>query len=114
VNWKHWEVRLLVRIDSPIENRALDFTCCDIEAEIIARNIVALTQIVCDNEAAHSQHVWNTYYHVFIDPATMDTLQAHVKNLLEAAQSLDAWHLSKYGSFIRFCDEGTFTAVVRL
>lgn len=100
--------------DSSLDNRAIDFTCCDIEAEIIARNVVALTHIICDKEDAHNQHVWNIYYHVFIDPATMATLQAHVKDLLDAARSFDEWHRSKYSTFIRFCDEGTFTAVVRL
>lgn len=51
---------------------------------------------------------------MFIDPESMTALQAHVKKLLESVQSIEAWNSSKYSSLIRFCDDSTFTAVVRL
>lgn len=55
LKWKTWGNQGSAK--SPTENRTLDFTCCDIEAEIIARNIVALTFIVSDKEGAHNEYL---------------------------------------------------------
>ncbi|KAJ8107080.1 hypothetical protein OPT61_g9112 [Boeremia exigua] len=97
-----------------VHDRKLDFTCCDIEAEIIARNTVILTLIADDKEGAHFKHAWNIYYHVFLDTESMSVLRAHVKSLLHYAQSLEGWRQSPYASLIHFCDEGTLKAVVEL
>lgn len=95
-------------------HRKLDFTCCDIEAEIIARNTIILTLIADDEEGVLSQHLWNIYYHIFLNKGSMEVLQTHVKNLLKCSQSLQDWNLGPYASRVRFCDEGTFQAVVKL
>lgn len=97
-----------------LDHRKLDFTCCDIEAEIIARNTVILTLIADDKGGALSQHLWNIYYHVFLNKGSMEVLQTHVKNVLKYSQSLQNWDLGPHASLIRFCDEGTFQAVVKL
>ncbi|KAH6639130.1 hypothetical protein C7974DRAFT_421742 [Boeremia exigua] len=105
---------LFTTFSGAASDRKLDFTCCDLEAEIIARNAVALTLIANDAEGSHFQQVWNIYYHVFIDDESMQTLQAHVKSLLRHAQSLETWKQGPHASLIRFCDETTFEAVVKL
>ena len=66
-----------------LDHRKFDFTCCDIEAEIIARNTVILTLIADDKGGALSQHLWNIYYHVFLNKGSMKVLQTHVKNVLK-------------------------------
>jgi hypothetical protein len=96
------------------DNRALDFTCCDIEAEIIACNIVILTLIADDKDSSLSQLLWNIYYHVFLNKGAMEVLQTHVKSLLKHSQSLQNWNAGPYSSLIRFYDKGTFQAVVKL
>ena len=97
-----------------LDHRKLDFTCCDIEAEIIARNTVILTLIADDEDGALSQHLWNIYYHVFLNKGSMNVLQTHVKSLLKHSQSIQSCNFGLYSSLIRFCDEGTFQAVVKL
>ena len=97
-----------------LDKRMLDFTCCDIDAEIIARNIIILTLIVEEKDGAQSQHLWNIYYHIFLSTSSMEVLQTHVKSLLNHSQSLQNWNAGPYSSLIRFCDKGTFQAVVKL
>ncbi|KAF2124344.1 hypothetical protein P153DRAFT_400973 [Dothidotthia symphoricarpi CBS 119687] len=94
--------------------RTLDFTCCDIEAETIARNVLILTLILDDVKGVHIQQIWNVYYHVFIDADSLALLQGQAEKLLGHAASLDIWHSSPYGKNIRFCDSTTFRNVVKL
>jgi hypothetical protein len=97
-----------------INNRKLDFTCCDLEAEIIARNVLALTLILDDVKSSNVQRIWNIYYHVFIDNDSFTLLQAQAEKLLQYAQSQREWENSTYGSIISFCDNTTFDDVVKL
>ncbi|KAF2655008.1 hypothetical protein K491DRAFT_704879 [Lophiostoma macrostomum CBS 122681] len=92
--------------------RKLDYTCCDIEAEVIARNILAYTLIVDDTNP--SQILWALYYQVIIDEETQKCLQAQAKKLLGFADSVDTWHNGPYGALIRFCDSTTLQEVVKL
>jgi hypothetical protein len=62
--------------DQASDNRKLDFTCCDLEAEIIARNILALTLILDDTKGARVRQLWNIYYHVFLDTESAKLLQS--------------------------------------
>ncbi|KAF1937809.1 hypothetical protein EJ02DRAFT_505767 [Clathrospora elynae] len=69
-------------------SRQIDFTCCDIEAEIIARNILALTLIIDDAEGVRVLQLWNIYYH------------AQAKKLLAHAESMNNWDQSSYASSV--------------
>jgi hypothetical protein len=95
-------------------DRKLDFTCCDIEAEIIARNAVFLTLIIDDPEDVRGIDLWKLYYHVFIDAVTQSILQIHAKKLLAHSGSLKLWDQSPYADTVRFCDETTLENVVEL
>lgn len=96
------------------DKRKLDFTCCDIETEIIARNTVILTLVMENKDGARTQHLWNIYCHVFLNKSSMEVLQTHVKSLLKHSKSLRNWNDGPYSSLVRFCDDGTFQAVVKL
>ncbi|KAF2034802.1 hypothetical protein EK21DRAFT_55723 [Setomelanomma holmii] len=100
--------------DKHAGSRQLDFTCCDIEAEIIARNILALTLIIDDAEGGRVPYLWNIYYHVFIDVDTLSLIQAQAKKLLALAKSMNDWDQSSYASVIRFCDSITLKSVSKL
>lgn len=89
--------------DSSTDNRKLDFTCCDIEAEIID-----------DTQGVRVQQLWNLYYHVFIDNETFKLLVAETRKLLDHSKSLTDWEQGPYASLVRFGDTTTFANVVRL
>ncbi|KAL1798263.1 hypothetical protein ACET3X_002300 [Alternaria dauci] len=80
------------------DNRKLDFTCCDIEAEIIARNILALTLILDDISGTRSASL----------------LQSQSKKLVKLAQSLKSSDEGPYSTIIRFCDSVTLKNTVKL
>ncbi|KAI4672937.1 uncharacterized protein J4E78_001440 [Alternaria triticimaculans] len=96
------------------DDRKLDFTCCDIEAEIIARNVLALTLILDDTKGTRVRQLWNLYYHIFIDGESAGVLRSQSKKLLELAHSLKSWNEGPYGSTIRFCDSTTLENVTKL
>jgi hypothetical protein len=96
------------------DDRKLDFTCCDIEAETIARNVLALTLILDDVKSSNVQRLWSIYYHVFIDTESFTLLQAQAVKLLGYAQSQRKWETSPYGLIVCFCDSTTLAKVVKL
>ncbi|KAF2823611.1 hypothetical protein CC86DRAFT_422601 [Ophiobolus disseminans] len=95
-------------------SRKLDFTCCDIEAEIIARNILALTLIIDDAEGIRTPVLWNIYYHVFINLDALHLIQTQAKKLLTHTKSMEIWQQSKYANIVRFCDSTTLKSVAKL
>jgi hypothetical protein len=100
--------------DNLSHERKLDFTCCDLEPEIIARNVLVLTVILDDTKSFNAQLLWNIYYHVFIDTDSIALLQAQAERLLGYAKSQRVWQDCPYGTMIHFCDSGTLASVVKL
>jgi hypothetical protein len=100
--------------DIVIGDRKFDFTCCDLEAEIIARNVIALTLIIDDTDGVRTPQVWNIYYHVFIDAEASSLLQAQAKKLLAHSDTIVKWEQSPYAAFVRFCDTTTLENVAKL
>ncbi|KAH9860998.1 hypothetical protein IAQ61_010734 [Plenodomus lingam] len=96
-----------------LDTRTLDFTCCDLEAEIIARNILALSIIVDDTEGERILQLWNIYYHVFLDTESAALLHSQAQKLLSTAGSMQAWTNGPYGRLIRFCDSATLEAMAK-
>ncbi|OJJ43643.1 hypothetical protein ASPZODRAFT_74025 [Penicilliopsis zonata CBS 506.65] len=91
--------------------RNLDITCCDIETEILARNIVLYTLILKDTHDRTARKIWNIYYHIFLDKDSLKLLRRHAAALVEEGDTLEEWHQGKYGKIIRFSDSGTFARV---
>ncbi|KAF1944977.1 hypothetical protein EJ02DRAFT_509908 [Clathrospora elynae] len=96
------------------DDRKLDFTCCDLLAEIIARNTLILTLVLDDATGARTQQLWNIYYHVFIDNESLRILQTQAKNLLKHALSLETWEQGPYSRLVTFSDSITFANVIKL
>lgn len=92
----------------------LDFTCCDITSEIIARNIIALSIIIDDVKGERVQQLWNIYYHVFLDTTSAKLLRSQAQKLLRAAGSLQQWADGPYAELLRFCDGTTLNVVAKL
>jgi hypothetical protein len=100
--------------DHDAEDRKLDFTCCDLEAEIIARNILALTLSLDDTKGTCVRQLWNIYYHVFLDGESASLLRSQSQKLLKLAHSLKSWNEGPYGTIIRFCDSITLEKATML
>ncbi|THH20277.1 hypothetical protein EW146_g1035 [Bondarzewia mesenterica] len=80
----------------------LDFTCCDIEPAIIARNILLFT-LIADGEASITGLVWDIFYDFYLSRAALALLTKHCQKLVELSNSLNSWHNSKYGVYLRIC-----------
>ncbi|KAF2816886.1 uncharacterized protein BDZ99DRAFT_513155 [Mytilinidion resinicola] len=89
-------------------HRALDFTCCDIEAAIIARNILLFSMISEDSALIQNEILWNIYYHFYLDGKSLASLASHSEKLLAAAKTFNDWHNSEHGRTLKFCDTNTF------
>src|SRR5436190_3799739 len=76
-----------------------------------ARNILLLSLIVNDSNGRRYDDNWKIYYHLYLDQDHLDSLRAQAKKLHGLSFSLETWHKSKYGRYIRFCDFGTLTKV---
>lgn len=86
--------------DTNSDNRKLDFTCCDFEPAVIARNILLLTLISDGVHAKTSQNLWNIFYHFFLDEHSLALLHTQSRQLADASTSLDTWNASKYSHFL--------------
>ncbi|KAK5661571.1 hypothetical protein OQA88_9666 [Cercophora sp. LCS_1] len=90
-----------------LPKRKLDITCCDIEENIIARNILVLSLILDGNDVATPEQIWRIYYNLYLDDNDMQILNNQAQQLLGRSLTLDEWHDSRYGEVIRICDTDT-------
>ncbi|GBE84710.1 hypothetical protein SCP_0606900 [Sparassis crispa] len=91
--------------------RKLDFTCCDFEPAILARNVILLTMLV--DKLPVTTVVWNIFYHMYLDKQSMTVLTEHCKKLISISDTLQHWNDSRYGTFIKMCTEYTLAEIRR-
>lgn len=84
--------------------RTLDFTCCDIEPAILARNVVLFTLII---EQASAAELWELFYHFYVTGKSLITLRDQATRLLDASESIEKWASSPYGTYVRFVNQDT-------
>lgn len=80
----------------------LDFTACDMEPSIIARNVI-LYKLLLDNN--DPKVTWSLFYGRMIDNHCLHTLKNCADDLLSIGSTLDQWNQSSFGQKIQFCDE---------
>ncbi|KAF9534667.1 hypothetical protein CPB83DRAFT_802755 [Crepidotus variabilis] len=104
---------ILYTLHAGLDNatRKLDFTCCDIEPAILARNILLLTLI---SDGSSSDINWRIFYHFFLDDEALQHLLAQCKLLLSFSTNLITWNASKYGQFLRFCSAQSLADIRRM
>ncbi|KAI0090446.1 hypothetical protein BDY19DRAFT_888350 [Irpex rosettiformis] len=95
-------------------DRKLDFTCCDWEPAILARNVVLYT-LLMDHDLDDIYHqLWNIYYHFMIDDASLTLLSSHSTKLAGVAEDIETWNTSPYANIVRICNRYTLSELRRL
>ncbi|KAK6520052.1 hypothetical protein TWF506_000342 [Arthrobotrys conoides] len=92
-------------------SRKYHFTCCDLEAGVIARNILILAMIM-KNENAHE--IWPIYYDFLIQNKYSDTIKKYVDQLLRSAEDINSWSNSDIGRVLKFGSVQSLVAVKRI
>lgn len=92
-------------------HRSLDFTCCDIEPSILARNVLLFSFLLEGNAEIDRQAIWDIYFHTAFQKPSSDLLETQVGRLVQYAESMQSWKESPYGRVITFCDHQTLRRV---
>lgn len=79
----------------------------------IARNIILFTLILDDTGDENVERIWDIYYHVLVDDASLKILREQASKLKVAATATE-WNKTRYGAILRFCDSYTFSQVLKL
>ncbi|KAG2347543.1 hypothetical protein BDR05DRAFT_958286 [Suillus weaverae] len=95
-------------------SRKLDFTCCDLESAVIARNVILLTLLADEGAVQKVSQIWNIFFHFYLDKASHDLLISQCRKLVELSSDLDSWHNGPYGHFLRMCTGDTLAELRRL
>ncbi|KAJ6456177.1 hypothetical protein C8R45DRAFT_881019 [Mycena sanguinolenta] len=97
--------------EAPGSNRHLDFTCCDIDPAILARNVLLLT-LIADNQVDKGM-IWNIFFHFYLDKDALSQLTAQCKKLLDIGESIEEWAASIYAPFLKMSTQYTLTELRR-
>ncbi|KAG0708170.1 hypothetical protein DFH29DRAFT_893366 [Suillus ampliporus] len=98
----------------PQGSRKLDFTCCDIEGAVIARNVILFTLLADEGATQKFPQFWNILFHFYLDKASLDLLASQCRKLVELSSDLDSWNNGPYGHFLRICTADTLAELRRL
>ncbi|TDL18060.1 hypothetical protein BD410DRAFT_753746 [Rickenella mellea] len=91
---------------SPGKPRVLDFTCCDIEPAILARNALLFTLIF---DGHPIDRIWNVFYHFKLDATSLSLLVDQCEKLVAVSHDLETWSSSSYSTFLRVCSRHTLS-----
>ncbi|KAI6131225.1 hypothetical protein EV401DRAFT_451070 [Pisolithus croceorrhizus] len=96
------------------EPRKLDFTCCDIEAAVLARNTLLFT-LLADHDGSEDRQtsIWNVFYHMMLDETSLSLLIEQCRKLVPLAESMDSWRRGPYSHFIVMCNSDTLSEIGR-
>ncbi|KAF5334453.1 hypothetical protein D9611_014489 [Ephemerocybe angulata] len=91
--------------------RPLDFTCCDIEPAVLARNVLLFTLIT---DGRHSEDsIWNIFFHFRLDAKAHTLLIEQSKKLIDLSENPKTWRESAYGSSLKMATDYTLSEVRR-
>ncbi|KAG2366731.1 hypothetical protein BDR07DRAFT_1395628 [Suillus spraguei] len=95
-------------------SRKLDFTCCDIESAVIARNVILFTLLADEGAVQKVPQIWNIFFHFYLDKASHDLLISQCRKLIKLSSDMDSWRNSRYGHFLHMCTRDTLAELRRL
>ncbi|UPK89459.1 hypothetical protein LCI18_000394 [Fusarium solani-melongenae] len=90
-----------------LPSRKLDFTCCDYDDKIVARNVFLLSFLLDGDCKLSSDKLWDVYYHLFVDGETAAAVLHQATKLVSMSKNLEDWNKNIYGRAIKFCDADT-------
>ncbi|KAJ7588498.1 hypothetical protein C8J56DRAFT_1164384 [Mycena floridula] len=90
--------------------RNLDFTCCDIDPAVLARNVLLFTMAI---DKIPMLMIWNIFFHMNLDQRSHDALVTQCEKLLDISQNMEHWRASSYGPFLTFCTGYTLAELRR-
>ncbi|KAG1759374.1 hypothetical protein EDD22DRAFT_906304 [Suillus occidentalis] len=99
---------------SQVASRKLDFTCCDLESAVIARNVILFTLLADEGAVQKVSQIWNIFFHFYLDKASHDLLISQCRKLVKLSSDLDSWNNGPYGHFLRMCTGDTLVELRRL
>ncbi|KAI0067004.1 hypothetical protein BV25DRAFT_1878026 [Artomyces pyxidatus] len=85
--------------DATIWPRTLDFTCCDNEPAVLARNALLYTLLADD---LPMDQVWSIFYDFMLKQASINILVAQCRKLVKFSVDVETWN-ARYGFFLRVC-----------
>ncbi|TFY70580.1 hypothetical protein EVG20_g2432 [Dentipellis fragilis] len=91
--------------------RKLDFTCCDVEPAVLARNVILLSMIYDAEE--YTGDIWNIFFHMYLSDTSHTYLVDHCRKLVGYSENISRWNRSPYGSFLRMSTEYTLSELRR-
>ncbi|KJA29585.1 hypothetical protein HYPSUDRAFT_126061 [Hypholoma sublateritium FD-334 SS-4] len=96
--------------DLNLHGREMDFTCCDWEPAVLARNVMLLTMIF---DGVSANEAWPIFFHFFLDEHSCNILRVQCKKLVQCSSDIKTWKESKYGTFLKFCTERSLLEIHR-
>jgi hypothetical protein len=84
----------------------MDFTWCDIQPGVLARNTLVLSLIA---DECPTDQIWNITCHYNLDSASYSLLVSQCEKFVGHTKSWDDWKKSLYAKFIRFCTRHTLS-----
>ena len=70
-----------------------------------------LSLLVEESDPPAADLLWNIYYHLYLDEASLKVLERQVARLLAVSKGIDEWKQSVYGKVLVACDVATLRAV---
>ncbi|KAI9867364.1 MAG: hypothetical protein M1813_008922 [Trichoglossum hirsutum] len=94
---------------------AFDFTCCDLDPAVLARNVILFALIMDRDQgdrspstsAERDEAIWNIFYHLYISEGDLKLLQDNASRLVQVSDCVDMWLASPYGRLIEFMSQDT-------
>ncbi|KAK2757661.1 hypothetical protein FQN54_004630 [Arachnomyces sp. PD_36] len=88
------------------ENIDWDFTCCDLDPAVLARNVFLFALII---DKVPLASLWNVFYHFYVKDCDLGMINYHAKVLVRSSESMEIWSSSKVGKIIGILSQDTLT-----
>ncbi|KAI0739278.1 hypothetical protein C8Q80DRAFT_1112432 [Daedaleopsis nitida] len=96
--------------ESHLPCRKLDFTCCDYDSGILARNVLLLSMIL---DGTPHPTLWNIFFHIYLDPDAHAALVKQCEKLTRISSTLQDWRCSAYARTLRIGSDHTLRSIRR-
>ncbi|KAI6788132.1 hypothetical protein KC361_g9214 [Hortaea werneckii] len=100
--------------ETPVVDKCYEFTTCDSEPAVLARNILLYSFLMDQRSAKSTKHtelLWDMYYHFLLTSESMKALLTHLSGLLKISTSMAAWDNSQYAKTRRVMSSATLRKI---